>query len=430
MFTDVQQTRLANGIRIITSRIPHVQSAAVGLWVGAGSRHEPQKVSGISHFLEHMLFKGTKKRSALAISRAIEGRGGYLNAFTQEDSTCYFARVSYDRLPVAFDVLADMILHARCSAADTAKEKQVILEEMRMYADQPQHVVEELLEEAVWPRHPLGRSVIGNAKSVQRISSKDLLAYKERAYVPSRLVISFAGLVDHARCVDMVKDAFGNMPRAVAPRVTPFRDSLQPISAVQVGREIEQNHLALGVRVFGRTDERRSVLRVLNVILGENMSSRLFQIVREKYGLAYSIHSLPNLQKDTGMLVIQAGLDRERGAKALDLIGREMMRFVDKPVKAAELKRAKDYVIGQLRLGLENTSSQMMWLGGNLLAQGRFVDPDEAIEKTRAVTADDILTLAQAYFRRSRMSLAAVTPMQGGGLEEPVLQKALQVFPR
>ncbi len=429
MFTEVQQTRLENGLRVISSRIPHVQSAAVGLWAGAGSRHEPQKLGGISHFLEHMLFKGTKKRSALEISRAIEGRGGYLNAFTQEESTCYFARVSYDRLAIAFDVLSDMLLHARCSAADTAKEKQVILEEMRMYADQPQHVVEEMLQAAVWPKHPLGRSVIGTAKSVTGISSDDLLHYKKRAYVPSRLVVSFAGLVDHQACVDMVEAAFGHLPRVTAPRVIPFRNSIKPIPAVQVGREIEQNHLAIGVRVFGREDERRSVLRVLNVILGENMSSRLFQIVREKYGLAYSIHSSAHLQKDSGMLVVQAGLDRERGAKALQLIFREMLRFAEKPVKTAELKRAKDFVIGQLRLGLENTSSQMMWLGSHLLSHGRFIDPDEAIAKVQAVGADDILELAQTYFCRSCLSVAAVTPMQGGGLKEPVLQDALKGFP-
>ena len=429
MFKDVQETRLANGMRVITSRIPHVQSAAVGLWVGAGSRHEPEKLGGVSHFLEHMLFKGTAKRSALEISRAIEGRGGYLNAFTQEESTCYYARVSYDHLPVAFDVLADMLRHARCSAADTAKEKQVILEEMRMYADQPQHVVQEMLQAAVWPKHPLGRPVIGSVGSVQGISSEVLLDYKARAYVPSRLVASFAGLVDHAACVAMVEQAFGELSKSKPAKVLPFKDAVKPVAAVQAGREIEQNHLAIGVRLFGRNDERRSVLRVLNVILGENMSSRLFQIVREKHGLAYSIHSMPHLQKDSGALVISAGLDRERGAKALALIMREMSRFVDTPVKAAELKRAKDFVLGQLRLGLENTSSQMMWMGDNLLSHGRFIDPDEVIASTKAVTAADIQALAAGYFRRAHMSIAAVTPMQGGGLEVAVLERALAEIP-
>jgi predicted Zn-dependent peptidase len=429
MFTDVQETKLKNGMRVITSRIPHVQSAAVGLWAGAGSRHEPVKFAGISHFLEHMLFKGTTKRSALEISRAIEGRGGYLNAFTQEESTCYYARVSYDRLASAFDVLSDMLLHARCSAADTAKEKQVILEEMRMYADQPQHVVQELLQQAVWPKHPLGRPVIGFPESVQAIQSGDLLSYKTKAYVPSRLVAAFAGLVDHEKCVAMVQDAFGSLPKAGAPRTLPFRETERPIPAIHAKREIEQNHLAIAVRLFGRSDEQRSILRVLNVILGENMSSRLFQIVREKHGLAYSIHSSAHLQKDTGFLVVHAGLDRQRGAKALDLILREMARLITAPVKASELKRAKDYIIGQLRLGLENTSSQMMWIGGNLLSHGRFIDPDETIRNTQAVTAEDVQKLAAQYFLRKNISIAAVTPMQGGGLETPVLENAIKVFP-
>lgn len=429
MFTDVQETKLENGMRVITSRIPHVQSASVGLWAGAGSRHEPRQMAGISHFLEHMLFKGTAKRSALEISRSIEGRGGYLNAFTQEESTCYYARVSYDRLPSAFDVLSDMLLNARCSPADTAREKQVILEEMRMYADQPQHVVQEILQQAVWPKHPLGRPVIGSAQSVQAIQSEDLLVYKAKAYVPSRLVAAFAGLVDHGKCVKMVQSAFGSLPKASAPRVVPFKDTIKPVPAVHACREIEQNHLAIAVRLFGRNDERRSILRVLNVILGENMSSRLFQIVREKHGLAYSIHSSAHLQRDSGVLVVHAGLDRQRGAKALDLISREMVRMIEMPVKASELKRAKDYIVGQLRLGLESTSSQMMWIGDNLLSHGRFIDPDESIRRTQDVSAEDVQKLAARYFRRKRMSVAAVTPMQGGGLEAPVLEKATQVFP-
>lgn len=429
MFTEVRQTRLANGMRVITSRIPHVQSAAVGLWVGAGSRHEPEKLGGISHFLEHMLFKGTVKRSALEISQAIEGRGGYLNAFTQEESTCYYARVSFDQLPVAFDVLSDMLLRARCSATDTAKEKQVILEEMRMYADQPQHVVQELLQASVWPKHPLGRPIIGSVASVQGVSSTDLLDYKSRAYVPSKLVAAFAGLVDHDACVALVEGAFGGLPACKPARMLPFKEAVKPVAAVQVGREIEQNHLAIGVRLFGRNDDRRNILRLLNVILGENMSSRLFQIVREKHGLAYSIHSSAHLQSDTGVLVVHAGLDRERGAKALKLISREMLRLVDSPVKAAELKRAKEYVLGQLRLGLENTSSQMMWIGDNLLSHGRFIDPEETMLRTKAVTAADIQSLAQAYFRRDNVSVAAVTPMQGGGLQHPVLEDARADFP-
>ncbi len=429
MFKDVQMSRLKNGMRVITSRIDHVESAAVGLWVGAGSRHEPDALGGISHFLEHMLFKGTARRSALEISRAIEGRGGYLNAFTQEESTCYYARVGYDQLANAFDVLSDMLLHARCSETDTAKEKQVILEEMRMYADQPQHVVQEALQRSVWPKHPLGRSVIGTAETVGALSSADLHAYRQRSYVPSRLVAAFAGRVEHEKCKAWVEAVFGGQAAQSAPRVKGFPDTIKPVAVERISREIEQAHLALGVRLFGRRDERRHALRLLNVILGENMSSRLFQIVREKHGLAYSIHSGVQMQLDTGMLHVQAGLDRGRGAKALALVLREMLRMVDTPVKTAELKRAKDYVVGQLRLALENTSSQMMWVGDNLLSFGRFVDPSETIEKTQAVTASDIQSLAATYFRRPRFSVAAVTPMDAGCLPAAGMEDALAGLP-
>jgi predicted Zn-dependent peptidase len=241
-------------------------------------------------------------------------------------------------------------------------------------------------------------------------------------------VAAFAGLVDHDACVALVEAAFGGLAACKPGRVAAFKDTIKPVAAVQTGREIEQNHLAIGVRLFGRGDERRNTLRILNVILGENMSSRLFQIVREKHGLAYSIHSSAQLQADTGVLVVHAGLDRERGEKALQLISREMMRMVEAPVKAAELKRAKEYVIGQLRLGLESTSSQMMWIGDNLLSHGRFMDPNETIQRTKAVTSEDVQALARAYFRREQISIAAVTPMQGGGLQQAVLENALAGF--
>lgn len=429
MFRKVEESRLANGMRVITSQIDHVESVAIGLWVGAGSRHEPRKLGGVSHFLEHMLFKGTARRSALEISRTVEGRGGHMNAFTQEESTCYFARVGYDQFGTAFDVLSDMLVHARCSEADTAREKQVILEEMRMYADQPQSVVQDALQQAVWPRHPLGRPVIGTAETVGGMTAADLHSYRQQKYVPSRLVAAFAGKVDPAKCYALVERAFGSMPAGRKPRVTPFPAETAPVRVTRLAREIEQAHLALGVRVFGRQDDRRHILRLLSVILGGNMSSRLFQVVREKHGLAYAIHAGLQLQQETGVLHVEAGLDRNRGGKALRLIVREMMRMAETPVKKAELKRAKDFVVGQLRLALENTSSQMMWMGDNLLAYDHFVDPSETIENVQSVTADDIRDLAAESFRASRMSISAVTPMDPSCLPATELAAGLEGMP-
>jgi predicted Zn-dependent peptidase len=412
MFADVELTSLKNGCRVVSSAMPHLQSVATGVWIGAGSRHETKALGGISHFLEHLLFKGTAKRSALAISQAIEGRGGYLNAFTQQESTCYYARAGFDRLKPTFDVLADMVRNAKCEKSDVEKERQVILEEMLMYRDQPHHYVQELLEQAVWPSHPLGRPVIGTEASVGRMTSADIHGYKDRKYVPSAMVIAFSGAIEHTRCVDLVSSWFADMDAGRKPGASRFNASVKQSAGIVMEREIEQAHLALGVRVFGRHHPHRYVLRVLNTILGENMSSRLFQVVREKHGLAYSIHSSTQLFDDTGMLQVAAGLDRRRLGKAFELILRELDRLRCRPVGNGELKRAKDYLIGQLRLGLESSSNQMMWIGDNILSYGRFIDPAETIAAIREVCASDIQSVAADCLQAERMRLAVITPMK------------------
>ncbi len=412
MFTDVEMTTLDNGVRVISSPIDHVQSVSMGIWIGVGSRHETRAQGGASHFLEHLLFKGTPKRSALEISQAVEGQGGYLNAFTQEESTCYYARAGYDRLKPSFDVLADMVLHAKCTGDDVEKERQVILEEMLMYRDQPQSFVQELLQAAVWPRHPLGRSIIGCERSIGNMTAAAIRRYKSEKYTTPVIVAAFAGRLSHAQCVDLTALYFAGLKRGGRPRLSRVQDSHPQDGGRGEAREIEQTHLALGIRLFGRTDERRYVLRVLNTILGENMSSRLFQTVREKHGLAYSIHSGVQLHADTGMLQISAGLDRSRSAKALALILKELDRFRRHPVGTGELQRAKDYLVGQLRLGLESTSHQMMWIGDNILSYGRFVDPAETIRATQGVTSGQVRDLAGELFDKRRMSVAVVTPLK------------------
>lgn len=412
MFTDVKLTELDNGVRVVSSAIPHVQSVALGIWIGVGSRHETKPQGGASHYLEHLLFKGTPKRSALAISQAIEGRGGYLNAFTQEESTCYYARAGYDRMKPSFDVLADMVLNAKCTGEDVEKERQVILEEMLMYRDQPHQLVQELLQEAIWPGHPLGRPIIGCEQSVGAMTAADIRSYKAGKYVPGAMVAAFAGRIDHAQCVDMVAGYFAGLRRGRTPKAPRFAAERPQERGKGVAREIEQTHLAIGIRLFGRTEPQRYTLRVLNTVLGENMSSRLFQTVREKHGLAYSIHSGVQLHADTGVLQISAGLDRKRSTKALSLILKELDRFRCRPVGTGELKRAKDYLLGQLRIGLESTSHQMMWIGENILSYGRFVDPAETIEATQRVTADDVRALSATVLDPDRMSVATVTPMR------------------
>ncbi len=410
MFENVNETRLENGVRVVSISVPHVESVALGMWVGVGSRHESRSMGGASHFLEHLMFKGTKSRSALDISRAIEGRGGYLNAFTQEESTCYYARVGYDHLDESLDVLGDMILNAKLDSDDVGKERNVILEEMMMYQDQPHHLVQEMLEKSIWPRHPLGRPVIGTVKSISEMSTDDLRQFKDTKYVPANTVVAIAGRMEHEHCVARVKDMMARRKQGALPRSKRYSNEPKSEHSSICAKDIEQTHLAMGIRVFGRLDRRRHALKLLNTVLGENMSSRLFQVVREKYGLAYSIHSGCQLYTDSGVLGISAGLDRNRFDKAMGLIFRELDRMRTRPVSVGELKRAKDYVIGQLRLGLESTSNRMMWIGENILIHGRVIDPDESIAALEKVTADQIQKLANTFFTKGRLSVAVVAP--------------------
>lgn len=407
---DVNVTKASNGVRVATSRLPHVQSVAMGLWVGVGSRFEPDAINGISHFIEHLMFKGTKRRSARDISMAIEGRGGYLNAFTSEENTCYYARVGHKQLAPALDVLTDMFQNSVLDKAEIEKERHVILEEILMYQDQPRHVLHEMLSSQLWKDHPLGRSIIGTPETLAKMNRTVLRRFLRENYVSRNTVVAFSGQVEHERCVDLVEQMLPKIsnttPALRAKKAVPALGQTRGGFAI---RDIEQTQLAMGIRLFGYDNEDRHVLRVLSAVLGENMSSRLFQIVREKHGLAYSVHSSVQLFKESGALVISAGLDRSRREKALDLIVRELARMKERPVGAAELKRAKDYVIGQLQLGLESTLHQMMWVGENIATRGRIIAPEEVIAKVSAVTADDVLRLAQKTLRRSRTSLSVIS---------------------
>jgi len=410
MMMNVKQTDLPNGVRVVTSTMSHVQSVAVGIWVGVGGRHEPAPEAGVSHFIEHLLFKGTAKRSARQISEAIEGKGGYLNAFTQEEMTCYYARVASDHVWTALDVLADMYLHPRLAPADIEKERGVIIEEMMMYRDQPDQVVQEMLGETLWPGHALGRPLIGNLRSIKSLQMASIQAYKQRTYVPENTVFAFAGRVEPADCVKQVRHLMSGLKANPAPPYDKVTDQVKQERLALKAKAIEQTHMAMGFRVFGRFDPRRFPLKVLNVILGENMSSRLFQVVREKYGLAYSIHSTIQLFEETGVFVISAGLDRERREKAVRLVCREVARLKKEAVPADELKRAKEYVVGHLKLALENTSGHMMWIGENLMSYNAFVSPESVVKAVDAVTVADVRRLANELFQPDLTSLAILSP--------------------
>jgi predicted Zn-dependent peptidase len=410
MLDHVQVTVLKNGATVVTSPEADAESIAAGIWVGAGGRHEKAALSGASHFLEHMLFKGTPTRTALQISQAIEGRGGYLNAFTQEESTCYYVRLPHEYFDEAVDVLTDMYLNAELKQEDLERERDVILEEIKMYQDLPQHLVQERLQEAMFKGHALGLPLSGEETTLRRMSRETLLRYKERAYTPAATVFAFAGRLDHAACVASVERAVGAR-RARRPLAFEAVDgSVKQEPFVMARKEIGQVHAVVGFRLFGRHDDRRYALRVLNGLLGENMSSRLFQSVRERRGLCYSIQSSYQLFEETGVFAISGGFDSQRAEAALKLTAKELRRVVDVKVGARELARTKDYLLGSFRLGLEGTGNQMMFVGESILNYGRLVRPEETIAGIRAVTADDVQRVAADVFDPSRMTISLVVP--------------------
>lgn len=413
---------LKNGITVVSSAVADAESVAIGIWAGAGGRHEPAAQSGISHFLEHMLFKGTPSRSALQISQAIEGRGGYLNAFTQEESTCYYARIPYEFMQQAVDVLTDMYINASIKQDDLNRERAVIIEEIKMYQDQPQAYVQELFQEALFTNHALGRPLAGSETTLAHLNQAELLDYRQKAYAPSATVVAFAGRLEHTTCVAAVEAALGTIKKEKGLRFKPTDGKTRQRAFIVAQKEIAQVQAVAGFRIFGRHDDRRYALRVLNGLLGENMSSRLFQSVRERNGLCYSISSSYQLFTETGVFAISGGFDSQRAEAALTLTAKELRKIMDKKISPAELKRTKDYLLGTFRLGLEGTGNQMLLLGESVLNFGRVIRPDETIAGIQSVTVADIQQLANDIFNPTRLTLALVTPTHQPQTQEKWLQ--------
>ena len=417
-----QVSQLKNGLRVATAEMPHLLSVSVGIWVGAGSRYENAAQNGACHFIEHLLFKGTRKRTAKDISQAVEGIGGYLNAFTSEEATCFHARASHDHFPELLDVLMDMLLNSRFAPLDIAKEREVIKEEMAMYLDEPQHQVQELLNATLWPDQPLGRPITGTPATLDAMNRSHLLAYLRDHYVPGVTLIVAAGRIKHQKVVRAAGRYAPRLGAAARPACQAAHNDQSAPRLRLVSKPTEQTQLALGIRACSRHDERRYAFRLLNTILGENMSSRLFQIVREERGLAYSIYSTPSFFGDTGDLVISAGLDTDNLPKALRLVLRELRRLTERPVSSGELRRAKDYVLGQIDLGQESADNQMNWIGEQLLGYGRILGPAEIKRRLAKVTVGEIRAVARDFFRSEGLNLALVSPLKSDRSLQPLLR--------
>lgn len=400
-------------------------SVSVGLWIATGSRYEPEPLNGVCHFIEHMLFKGTRSRTARQISEAVEGVGGYLNAYTSEETTCFHAKASHEHCAVLLEVLFDMLKHSKFDPTDIDKEREVIKEELAMYLDEPQHQVQEVLNATLWPDQPLGRPITGTPASLDGLSRDELLGFLRRHYVSDAAVVVAAGKIKHRTVVREVSRMAAGLRRGANASFEPVRwDQREPRLRL-VSRKAEQTQLALAFRTCSRHDPRRFALRLLNTILGENMSSRLFQVIREDRGLAYNIYSTPSFFHDTGDLVISAGLETGNLEKTLDLILSELRRLRDAVPSNGELRRARDYVLGQVDLSLESTENQMNWVGEQLLGYGAVHLPAVYKRRLGMVKPTDVRAVAREFLRPDRASVALVSPLKRDNVVRRVLRRGL-----
>jgi predicted Zn-dependent peptidase len=411
----VNRTVLPNGLRILTEAVPAVRSVSFGIWVGVGSRDESPALAGVSHFLEHLLFKGTKRRSALDISAQIEAVGGETNAFTTKEYTCYYARVLDTDLPLAVDVMCDLVCDSVLAEADVETERGVILEEIAMHDDEPGDEVHDLLASAVYGEHPLGRLVSGTEATISPMTRTQIHGFYRRRYTPPHIVVSAAGQLDHETVVELVRST--TLGRGPAADPAPLRRShrLVPVRSGRVAlhdKETEQAHVVLGGRGIGRLDERRFALSVLNNSLGGGMSSRLFQEIRERRGLAYSVYSYTSQYADTGLFAVYAGCAPGKVDEVLDLTRAELARVAAGGLTDDEVARGKGMAKGSLVLGLEDTGSRMSRLGKGELVYGELLSVDELLARVDAVTPAQVRRVA-AEVLAEPMSLAVIGPFRG-----------------
>lgn len=410
--SNYRKTVLPNGVRVVSESIPFVRSVSVGLWVDSGSRDEPADLNGISHFLEHMVFKGTERRSITDIARSLESVGGYLNAFTGKEHTCYYARALDEHLPLALDVTTDLLLHATFPQKEMEKEKGVVIEELRNVEDDPDDLIHDITEREVFGRHPLGMPVIGTERTVRAFRREDLTAHRERFYTPDRLVVAAAGRLEHDELVRLTEKALGALKpsRRGGRRAKPIR---QRGREVRQAKPIQQAHLCLGTVGYSVHQRERFPMLVMNTLLGDGMSSRLFQSIRERRGFAYTVYSYANTMTDTGTFGVYAGLDASNIDRVRELVWNELTTLRTKPVPAAELRRTKDQLKGSMMLNLESIPNRMMRLGGSELSIGRLPSLQTVLDSIDAVTSADIQRVAETLFRPERFATVILEPSGG-----------------
>jgi predicted Zn-dependent peptidase len=395
--------------------MPQVRSVSIGVWLARGSRHEPQERGGIAHFVEHMLFKGTGTRTAEDIAQAIDSVGGQMDAFTAKEYASYYIKVLDEHLAFALDVLSDIVMNPRFSGDDIEREKKVVLEEIKMVEDTPDDLVHELFTENFWADHPLGRPILGTKETVESLDVEALKRYFHGAYTAPHLIVAAVGNVDHARVRDLVARTFAALPTNTTP-VLDAPPRVVPCTIIR-NKELEQSHVCLGTAGYRQDHADRYSSYVMNTVLGGSMSSRLFQNVREKRGLAYAVFSGLSAYRDTGSMTIYAGCANDAVGELIDVVIGELRRMKDEPLPDAELRRAKDHLKGSLMLNLESTSSRMSHIARQEIYFDRQFGLDETLDGVERVTPDDIQRVARDLFASD--ALAATVLGAVNGLEIP-----------
>ncbi|PIP37095.1 MAG: peptidase M16 [Desulfobacterales bacterium CG23_combo_of_CG06-09_8_20_14_all_52_9] len=405
----IHKARLSNGVRIITKEIPHIQSVSMGVWVNAGARDEAPDENGLSHFIEHMIFKGTAKRSAYQIAKEFDAVGGHTNAFTSMETTCYHAKVMRDHLVTMVDILSDIFLNSVFDPVEIHREQPVIFQEIGMLEDTPEEFIHVLSGNTFWGESPLGRSILGTRENLLRFDSHVVQTFFQKLYQPDRILICTAGNTEHDRILELMGPAF----EAISPG-DDLPDRATPVGNAQVRpfrKKMEQVHLCIGTPGLSLTDPKRFAFSLLNTLLGGNMSSRLFQEIRERRGLAYSVYSFISAYDDAGMFGAYAACDAKKIKEVVALILEEMHRIKTHPVEGMELKNAKEFLKGGLYLSSESVDNQMVRLAQNEILFNRAIPLGEIIQGIESVTADEIRDLAAELFHSDRLAVTLLGPI-------------------
>lgn len=410
---------LPNGVRIVTETMPHLRSITLGAWVATGSRNEEEDNHGISHFIEHLLFKGTENRSAKAIAEEVDSVGGQLNAFTGKEYTCYYMKALDTHLDLSMDIIADMLLNSRFDPDDIAKEKGVVLEEYNMYADSPDELIHDMYVEQIWNGHPLGQNILGSLASIESFNYDMINDYRRQYYTPDNLVIAAAGNLTHDKVVALAERYFGKMTGTSAKR-TVTRPTYIPSQANRT-KDTEQSHICIGTPGVKHGADELYTVHILNNLLGGSMSSRLFQSIREDRGLAYSVYSYQSSYEDAGLLTVYAGTRPDNVDEVLHLIWENMTGLRDIDVAEAELRKAKEQLKGNLLLGLESSSSRMSRIGTLEMTVKKYVTLDEVIAKIDQVTPDKLRFMANKLFQPENISCCILGPDQKSSSPWPFL---------